>query len=533
MHAAFLERARLAPEATAMSWDGTNLTYRELARRADRVTAALLESGDVAGLPVAVRMAPGPGQVAALLGVLGAGAHLLCLGTGDTGSRGRESLSELRPVHLLQEGGTEDALTRWYRSELGGRVVDTDVLPTGVEAPERAPRPPAGLAYVAYTSGTTGRPKGIPQTDAALSQFVRWFATRFGVGPGSRVAQWAAPGYDAALVEVFAALTSGATLCPVPERTRTHPARLAAWLATERITLFQTVPSFARELTRVVARPGAGGIPELRHLLMAGETLPGELVADLQAALPATRLVNLYGPTESILATFHEISGPVRGHVPIGAPVPGRRILVVDEQDRRCPTGVTGHLVIHSPFVTPGRVGDGGGDAPEFRPLAGHGEALSGEGRYYRTGDLARVRWDGLLEFRGRGDSQIKFFGTRVELTEIETALSADASVSECAAVALPEADGLAGRLIVFVVPAPGSPEEGGPRSWLALLRRRFGASMPPCRSSGPLACHGTSAARWTADCWSSASPPTTGPGDRRRVCSGFSPRSGPRCWEA
>jgi (S)-beta-tyrosine adenylation enzyme len=459
------------PDAVAVVADGAAVSYRELLERASVVTGLV---GAVAGQAVAVRIAQGPSQLAALIGVLDAGAHVVCLGTGDTGERGQAILSDLQPVSMVVDAPPAgDELNAWYREELGGRVIDI-----AVERADGSPPLPGlldGRAYVAYTSGSTGRPKGIPTSHASFAQFVSWVAGEFGIGPGSRVAQWAASGYDASLVEAFAALTAGATLHPVPEKIRAHPEKLVDWLTSERITLFQTVPSFAREILRA-ASSRAGALGSLDHLLLAGEALPVELANGLLAELPGVRLINLYGPTESILATWHEVTGPrVGGTTPIGGSIPGRQVLVLDEHDRPCPTGVTGQIVIHSPYVTAGYVGAAAGEHTNFRPLTGFGHC-------YRTGDLGRLRWDGSLEFLGRKDFQVKFQGIRVELTDIEAAIAEHSSVAECAVVAGKNADGLVNRLVAYVVPVrgPDGKATGSAEDWRAALSKRFGKSKFP-----------------------------------------------------
>jgi amino acid adenylation domain-containing protein len=467
------------PDAPAVVWDGAVVSYGELVREAGAVTTALRQHGSVDGAAVAVRLPQGAHQVAALLGVLDAGAHLVCLGTGDAGERGRAVLADLRPVCLLAQGKVaSDDLAGWYRDELGGRVIDTDELESGPTAVVPAPAQPDARAYVAYTSGSTGKPKGIPTTHASIAQFVGWLAEEFRVGPGSRVAQWAAAGYDASLVETFAALTAGATLCPVPDRLRAHPEKLVGWLAQERITLFQTVPSFAREVLKaVVSEDAAESLTAIDHILLAGEALPGELASALRATLPSARLVNLYGPTETILATWHEVGAEAAGTVPIGGSIPGRQVLVVDDHDRPCPNGVTGHLVIMSPRVTAGYTGTAADERAAFEPArepAAHGIAATS---CYRTGDFGRRRHDGALEFRGRRDLQVKFQGVRVELTDIETALAEHESIAECAVTAVTNAEGLVTRLVAHVVPARD--ETGGalgsPKDWRAVLQARFG----------------------------------------------------------
>jgi amino acid adenylation domain-containing protein len=470
VHELVRAQALRRPDSVAVAWRGEIMTYRELVSRAVRV-ADRLRAADVRGRPVAVRLGPGPDLAVALLGVLDAGAHVMCLGPADMGERARAMLSELRPARMIvRDEPAQDALVQWYQSQLSGQVLNVTVDGAPADAP-RHPVETGALAYVAYTSGSTGKPKGIAQSHATLAQFVTWFGTRFGLAPGARLAQWAAPGYDAGLCEVFAALTLGATLCPVPEDIRANPDKLVDWLVAEQISVLQTVPSFARELLRVIA----GRRPALRpysvsHLLLAGEALPGELANELRAALPWLRLVNLYGPTESILATWYPITDELTGTAPIGEPIPGRQVLVLDEEDRPCPAGVTGQIAIRSPYLVSGYVGRSDTDA--FSPPRG-----LPEGNWYRTGDFGRLRWDGQLEFRGRVDFQVKLLGTRMELSDIEATLAGHESISECAVLPVPGPDGLVGKLVAHVVPV-GS--DGSAKIWRARLRQRFGTTMLP-----------------------------------------------------
>ncbi|WDZ83498.1 non-ribosomal peptide synthetase [Micromonospora cathayae] len=480
------------PDTVALEDTDGTVTYRRLERVADAIAAALHRAGPVDGRPVAVRMPPSAVQVATVLAVFRAGAHLVALDAGEVGERGRSVLAGLRPACLVVAGpATDDAVTRWYADELGGRVVEAgtaaagalDDAPAAPDTPETGPAgepvavTPQTCAYVAHTSGSTGRPKGIPQTHATLAQFARWFATAFGIRPGSRVAQWAAPSYDASLGETFAALVAGATCCLVPQRIRAHPERLLDWLAAERITVFQTVPSFARELLAAATRRGdLAGLAGLDHLLLAGEALPGRLADALRAALPGTRLVNLYGATEAILSTWHEVTRSYPATVPVGTPIPGRQLLVLDADDRPCPTGVTGHLVLHSPYVTAGYLGAAPADDRVFRPVAEPGTLSPHAGRWHRTGDLGRRRWDGALEFRGRDDQQIKFNGVRLELTEIEAVVAAQPTVTDCAVVPVAGPDGRIARLVAHVVTTADGTADG----WRTAVRRHLGRLAVP-----------------------------------------------------
>jgi amino acid adenylation domain-containing protein len=466
VHLLVRHRAQEAPQATAVSWAAGSVTARELDRRAARIAAAL---PGLAGRPVAVRVPAGPDRYAALLGVLRAGAHLVWAGTTAAGERGREILDSVRPAAVLT-AGTGDDLAAWYAELTGAPLLDVTDLPDAGPAATPGPDvPPDGWAYIAHTSGSTGRPKGVPQTHAALAQFSLWFATEFGLGPGVRVAQWVAPEHDPALCETFATLVSGAELCPVPEAIRAHPGRLLDWLAAERIDVLQTVPSFARELLRESlgeARPALA----LRQLLLMGEAIPGDLVRGLHAAAPGTELINLYGPTETVAATWHRIARDDRDTVPIGRPIPGRDVLVLDDLDRDCPPGLAGEMVVRSPYVTPGYLGDERAH-PAFRAVPGRGP-----GPWYRTGDLGLRRPDGLLEFRGRRDQQVKIQGHRLELAEVETVLRGHASVAECAVLAVRGADGIVTGLTAYVVPRA----EPSPSLWRARVRQRFGDVLLP-----------------------------------------------------
>ncbi|MFJ9829539.1 AMP-binding protein [Streptomyces sp. NPDC101160] len=479
--------------APAVEWRGDTTDYASLDAIALDVARRLAAAGVGHGDAVAVRMPPGPLRIAALLGVLSRGAQLLWLAPGSAGERGRSMLATLRPSCVVVEGehGADELLV-WYRDELGGRVLDvagepSKSAPAGL-TPEVAP---TDLAYVAFTSGSTGRPKGIPQSHAALSQFAHWMGTQFAMGPGARVVQWVSPEHDPALAEVCATLVAGGTLHVVPDDIRINPDRLVPWLAEQRITHIQTVPSFARDLLDVITQTGAGPrLGALSHILLMGEALPAELVAGLGAALPTARVFNLYGPTEVVAATWHEVTGTTRGPVPIGRPIPGRQLLILDEHDLTCPVGVTGTIVVRSPYVTPGYLGSD--DRTPFRPV----EWLDGPGTtagWYRTGDLGRRLPDGAVEFRGREDFQIKLSGNRVELTEIEASLSSHASVLECAVVpVVEETSGLIRRLAVHVVPRrddDGQPV-GSASEWRAHLGRHFGPLNLPAtfhRATGRL----------------------------------------------
>ncbi|MBM2620130.1 AMP-binding protein [Actinoplanes sp. LDG1-06] len=458
------DRVRSEPGAVAVD-DGARTTFAELWERSGRLAAWLCANGLRPGAAAAVRMSPGAAQVATTLAVLRAGGHVTWLAPGGVTARARQVLAGLRPELLLLD--TDPAA-----DELAGR--HDGVTLTVPDPPDGLPfdrdEPAAdGLAYAAFTSGSTGRPKGIAQTHAALAQFALWLGGAMRLGPDSRLGQWAAVEHDPSICETFAILVAGGTLCPVPAKVRPHPERFARWLAERRITALQTVPSFARELLR--AFRADGGPAGLAVLVLMGEATPAAVAAGLASALPGARLLNVYGPTETVAATWHEIGpGDPPGVVPIGRAIDGRHVLVLDERDRPCPPGVRGELVVRSPYAIRSYLGADAGPRTVFRPVAGLRDGTP----TYRTGDLARSGFTGSIEFEGRGDHQVKLAGIRIELSAVEAALAELPSVADCVVLPVAGPGGLVEGLAGYVVAGP----EPDPAAWRRHLLRRFGPAM-------------------------------------------------------
>lgn len=481
--------ARARPDAVAVSEGGLDLRYTTLVARADRLAARLRVHG-TASRVVVVRLPTGADQVVALLAALTAGAQVLWLGMSDPGTRGRELLARLgATVYLTAEDRTDDPLFEWARRSLGASIMTVDGGAVGEAGSEAAPgdatAPGPGhgdLAYVMSTSGSTGRPKAVLHTHAALSQFASWFAGTCRLRPGVRVAQWVAPEHDPALFEVFATLVAGATLHPVPDAVRRHPERLARWLSERDVDVLQTVPSMARELAAAWRRAAAPA-PSLSCLVLMGEALTADLVANLVAAVPGLRVLNVYGPTETVAATWFDATTATSGRVPVGRAIPGRAVFCLDDAGRRCPAGVTGEIVVRSRYVSPGYVvaGPDGGPVtvPVGSPAGGGEESAARPVLEYRTGDLGRLRWDGLLEFRGRRDHQVKLNGVRIELGEVEAALDALPGVIESAVLPVARDDGPVRGLVAHVV-VEQVPEPDVLPAWRAALRELFGAESLP-----------------------------------------------------
>jgi amino acid adenylation domain-containing protein len=331
---------------------------------------------------------------------------------------------------------------------------------------------------VAYTSGSTGQPKGIVQTHGGFRHLIEWYADRFRIDPGKIVAQWIAVGHDPCYVEVWSALVTGATLAVAPAEIRRDPAALHRFLGEEAIAVIQMTPSLCRQILGFeIARGARAGLPALEAVLLTGEALPVPLARDWLAHFgPRPALHNVYGPTESILVTSHHVAAvdPAAVSIPVGAPVAGCRIFVLDGNGEACPLGVPGELYVRSPFLASGYHGMPEATARAFvqNPLAAYPD------RVYRTGDFGRFRADGTLEFRGRADRQVKLRGQRLELGEVEAVLARHSGVEGCAVELQTSLDGDQ-RLVAWAVTRDGL-TAAELRAWLA-------RELPPFMVPGSL----------------------------------------------
>jgi amino acid adenylation domain-containing protein len=354
-------------------------------------------------------------------------------------------------------------------------VVDLDAA----DGPESdAGLTPAGagpdhLAYVIYTSGSTGAPKGVLVAHRNLSASTR-ARFRFYEGTVGRYLMVSSFAFDSSIAGLFWTLGQGGTLVlPGPGET-TDPRALGALARRHRVTHFLGVPSLYGLL---LEHAGPADLATLRVAIVAGEPCPPGLVGRHFKALPGAALVNEYGPTEAtVWATAHRFApgDGASGLVPIGRPIPGTKAYVLDPRGNEVPAGVTGELYLGGARVARGY--HGRPDLTAERFVADPFAAAPGA-RLYRTGDLVRWRADGALECLGRVDGQVKVRGHRVELGEVEAALAAHPGVREAAA-AVKAGPGGEGRLIAYLVAAPGEPLSAAAlRSW---LKTRLPDAMVP-----------------------------------------------------
>ncbi|MCD0452702.1 amino acid adenylation domain-containing protein, partial [Actinocorallia sp. API 0066] len=421
------QHAQKTPDALAVAADGVQLTYGELDAEADRLAGLLRGRGAGPGEIVALALPRSADLVVAILAVGKTGAAYLPLDPSYPAERLRYMLDDARP--LLALAAPPDVPGLPAREWLA--VADAAGLPAD---PVRYEAHPDEAAYVIYTSGTTGLPKGVVVSHRGLASFADHQAELFDVTPDGRVLAGSSPSFDASVLELLLAFGPGAALVLVPPGV-TVGAELRERLAG--VTHAFAIPS-------ALAAVPPGGLPGLRAIGVGGEACPPELVA---AWAPGRRMVNMYGPTETTIVT---VLGPLPDGpgAPIGRPVRGSRLYVLDSALRPVPDGVPGELYVSGGGLARGYLGRPALTAERF--VANPYESGT---RMYRTGDLVVRRPSGVLDYVGRADAQVKIRGFRIELTEIETVLRRHPSVAHGHVIAR-EDNGIR-RLTAYLVPTP------------------------------------------------------------------------------
>ncbi|MFI6763764.1 amino acid adenylation domain-containing protein [Micromonospora sp. NPDC050417] len=471
------DAAPVDPDTVPAAGNDT-LTYRQLHTRANRLAHELIRRGVGPGDLVVVALPRGTAQVVALLAVLKAGGAYLPLDGSYPPDRVEFVLQDAKPAALLadrrsltglpnagprplvlDDPATADAVRRQRADD----PTDTDRRRT-----LRADDP----VYVLYTSGSTGRPKGVVVEHRALVNHLLWTQDRFAFGAADRVLVKTPATFDVSVWEYFSPLLAGATAVLARPDGHRDPRYLAELVRTERVTATGFVPSMLREF---LDEPTAASCDSLRLTLCIGEILPVDLAARYAAVL-GPGLHNLYGPVEATVAvTDHDCAesfDPAYG-VPIGRPVWSTRCYVLDPDGRPVPVGVQGELYLAGAQVARGYLHRPALTAERFLP-----DPFGPPGsRMYRTGDRVRHLADGTLAFVGRGDSQLKVRGHRIEPGEIEACLTAHPGVSQAAVVA--HTAGTEPRLAGYVVPAPAGPAPG-PEALRTHLAARLPAPMVP-----------------------------------------------------
>ncbi|GAA3170824.1 MULTISPECIES: amino acid adenylation domain-containing protein [Streptomyces] len=465
------ERVRQTPDAEAVRFEGTSLTYRELNARANRLAHHLIGLGVGRDVLVGVAMERSLDLVTALLAVLKAGGAYVPLDPGLPADRLADMLDDAATPVLLTHRAVLDALPPL---PAGSRALCLDEAADALAAaPDHDPDVPVGgedLAYVIYTSGSTGRPKGVMNVHAAIRNRLLWMQDAYGLDATDRVLQKTPFSFDVSVWEFFWPLMTGATLVVARPEGHKDARYLAATVRAEAVTTVHFVPSM---LQLFLTEPDAARCTGLRRVVCSGEALPAELRDRFLAALDAD-LHNLYGPTEAAVDVTawtcrREESGPV----PIGHAIANTRMYVLDRHLRPVPAGVPGELHIGGRNLARGYLNRPELTEERFVPDP---FATAPGARLYKTGDLARHRADGALEFLGRLDHQVKIRGLRIELGEIEARLAAHPRVREAVVTAREHAPGDV-RLTAYLTADGTAPQTG---DLLTHLKEYLPAHMVP-----------------------------------------------------
>ncbi|MDE9760914.1 non-ribosomal peptide synthase/polyketide synthase [Pseudomonas aeruginosa] len=459
VHRLFEEQVERTPTAPALAFGEERLDYAELNRRANRLAHALIERGIGADRLVGVAMERSIEMVVALMAILKAGGAYVPVDP---------EYPEERQAYMLEDSGVELLLSQSHLKlplAQGVQRIDLDRgAPWFEDYSEANPDihlDGENLAYVIYTSGSTGKPKGAGNRHSALSNRLCWMQQAYGLGVGDTVLQKTPFSFDVSVWEFFWPLMSGARLVVAAPGDHRDPAKLVALINREGVDTLHFVPSM---LQAFLQDEDVASCTSLKRIVCSGEALPADAQQQVFAKLPQAGLYNLYGPTEAAIDVTHwTCVEEGKDAVPIGRPIANLACYILDGNLEPVPVGVLGELYLAGQGLARGYHQRPGLTAERFvaSPF------VAGE-RMYRTGDLARYRADGVIEYAGRIDHQVKLRGLRIELGEIEARLLEHPWVREAAVLAV---DGK--QLVGYVV----LESEGG--DWREALAAHLAASLP------------------------------------------------------
>jgi amino acid adenylation domain-containing protein len=455
----FESLAQQMPDAIAVVHEDQQLSYRDLERRANRLARYLRGRGVGPEVVVGICLDRSIDLVVGLLAVMKAGGAYLPLDPEYPTKRLEQMLMDAEIRVLLTHSGL---LTRLPSAHPHTICLDSEwpAIARLSDDPPSEERQAHQLAYVLYTSGTTGRPKGVMVEDGSLANYVEAFTRHIRLAPGDRVLQFASIGFDAAAEEIFPCLTAGATLVL---RTVSMMDSMAQFIESCRrwdISVLDLPTALWHELVARMDQDKLELPAAIRVVIIGGErALPSAAARWAAMVRPEVRLVNTYGPTEVTIAVTIGDVEPAEAmkdaswEVSIGRPIWGSQVFVLDGNLRPVPIGITGELYVGGIGLARGYVGKP--DLTEARFIKAPPD-LPVQTKLYRTGDRARWRADGSLEYRGRVDRQVKIRGYRIELEEIESVLGSHPDLLQAAVEVREDMPGDK-RLVAFIVPRPGS----------------------------------------------------------------------------
>lgn len=432
------------PDQEAVRCHDQRLTYAELVQRANALAYLLVDQGVRRGDRVGIYLHKSLESAVAIWGIMKAGAAYVPLDPTTPEDRLCYILEQCGIQHIIAEdalcgpllgylerGGTLDSVIGIQDNALPTRTFPWSELDAASGGTTPAVRIiEQDLAYIMYTSGSTGPPKGIMHTHRSGLSYAQWARYEYSLNEEDRIANHAPLHFDISTYDWFAGALGGSTVVVIPEAYSKLPASYSSLLEREEITVLFTVPFALVQLLLWGALP-ARNLSSLRWLIFGGEPFPPKHLRALMEQLPHARFSNIYGPAEVNGVTFYHVPQlPSVDPVPIGTVCPFAQALVVDEEDRPVPAGQSGELLIRSPTMMQGYW-----RRPELNNKAFFKQQIAPdyEERFYRTGDQVRLGEDGNYIFLGRKDRQIKTRGFRVELDEVEACLLSHEGVGAAA----------------------------------------------------------------------------------------------------
>ena len=447
--------ALLQPDAEAVTDGIERLSYRQLEARVEGVARRLSACGVGPDQPVLLCMKRSVRTLAGMLGVLRVGAIYVPLEVRTPQARRQQILEDCRPVAVLCDPANREQLADDPTLRARGThilaIEGEPAASAGAGVPQPAlDRSPDSLACVLYTSGSTGRPKGVMLSHRNIDAYAAWAVDHIGITAADRVLSTAPFYFDMSLFDIFCALRAGATLCIATERTLLFPKKLLQYAEDERVTVWKGVSSLLTYLSRTGAI-GPERLPAMRAVLFGGEALPTKYLRDWMTTYPDKAFHNFFGPTEGTGASLSyrvpQIPASDDASIPIGEPRSNTPVYLLDPDGQPVAPGEVGELAISGPCVALGYLGDPERTARRFRD-----DPWRPGQRMVLTGDLVRCDERGVHHFVGRRDDQVKVMGYRMELGDIEAALTAIPDVAEAGVLVVPSGRSGVDELAAFVV---------------------------------------------------------------------------------
>ncbi|HLG64753.1 MAG TPA: amino acid adenylation domain-containing protein [Ktedonosporobacter sp.] len=461
------------PAKIAISYAENHLSYAELDRLANKFGQALLLGGLEAGDLVGIYAHKSLRTVVAILGVLRVGGVYVPLDPTSPGTRIATICSDCQIKFILTDASFLPTI-QTIKAEKAGVLDWVGVLDDGLPDPPGnttvflswkdfpetlmpLPRPQIvenDLAYILYTSGSTGIPKGVMISHRNALAFVEWGAAAFSVSAQDRLSSHAPFHFDLSIFDIFVALAAGATLALIPLEISFFPLELVKWIEQQQITIWYSVPSILKMIL-LYGKPANANLTSLRQILFAGEVFPLKYLRELMNLLPAARFYNLYGPTETNVCTYYLVPYDVQEDIPIGYACEHSDVFAVcTNGDLVQEVGDEGELYVRGATIMRGYWNNEQATQKVLYQTLPCKSRLAGP--FYRTGDMVRLGANGAFYFLGRQDHQVKSRGYRIELGEIEAVLNAHCDIEQAVVVPLPD-EIIGNRLEACVVLTPGT----------------------------------------------------------------------------